>query len=482
MQALRYSIRLPVVFKYFGQLNLILACLALVPLSVSLFLGEYAISLRYLIAAGIFCGTGAALSHLPAPRRIQTNEAMTVTALAFVFSPLVMAYPMMGAGLSFMDAFFEAVSAVTTTGLSVTASVEDKPGIFLFSRAWMQWYGGLGIVVLALAVMIRPGQAAARLGDLGDYEDDLIGTTRSHVKHVLLVYGTLTVLGILLLAGLGTGWRDALLYTFAAVSTGGFAPYDNSLLALGTPAAGGVILISLAGGVSFVFYRRLFRESPTVVVKDSQFRVYLAVCLLSSCLLALFLWGETGMDFSRALVQGVLNSVSAQSTAGFSSLDISGTGPGSKLSLIFSMLSGGCLGSTAGGIKILRLILLVRLLHLLVFRTAIPGHAVSRIRFGAKPVGNEEALNAMGIVLLYIVAVFLSLLPFAVMGYDPLDSLFEVVSALGTAGLSSGITTAGLPPFLKGVLCADMLMGRMEIIAWIVLLAPRTWIGQRMED
>lgn len=224
MHAVRYSIRLPVVLKYFGQLNFVLAALTLVPLTVSVLFGDYSISLRYTIVAASLFASGLALSRLPVPRRIQTNEAMVVSAMAFLCTSLLMTYPMTGSGLSFIDGFFEAVSAVTTTGLSTRATVADKPETFLFARAWMQWYGGLGIVVLALAVMIQPGQAAKRLGDIGDYEDDLIGATRSHVRIVLLVYTILTGMGIVILAALGTGWWDAMLYIFAAVSTGGFAP------------------------------------------------------------------------------------------------------------------------------------------------------------------------------------------------------------------------------------------------------------------
>jgi len=127
MHALRYSVRFPVVLKYFGQLNLVLAVLALVPLTVATLFGDYSISLRYSVVTGVLFALGLGMSRLPAPRRIQTNEAMVVTALAFLFTPLLMTYPMMGSGLNFIDAFFEDVSAVTTTGLSTTVTVADKP-------------------------------------------------------------------------------------------------------------------------------------------------------------------------------------------------------------------------------------------------------------------------------------------------------------------------------------------------------------------
>ncbi len=481
--ALRYPVRLKVICRYFGKLAVVLAVLALVPLLVSIILKDLGISLRYgIIAAGLFA-LGISLSPLKEPKRIQTNEAMTITALAFVFSPLLMAYPMMGSGMPFLDAFFEAVSAVTTTGLSTTRTLSHKPLTFLFARAWMQWYGGLGIVILALAVMIKPGLAARRLGDMGDYEDDLIGATRSHVRYILLVYGILTGMGVFFLWALGAGWWDAILYTFAAVSTGGFSPNDAGLSSLHTELEqAAVIMLSMAGALSFIYYRRPFREDWRVAIRDRQTQMFLLVAMISAVLLAFFLWSGNGLQWSAALYHGFINAFSAQSTAGFSTVDLSGIDAGSKLLLIFSMLSGGCIGSTAGGIKILRLMILMRLLYLVILKAGVPKSAVTHISLEGHPLQRDEIQTAVSIVLLFMLLTGLSWFPFVAMGYDPMDSLFEVVSAIGTVGLSTGITAPDLHPFLKGVLCADMLLGRLELLAWLVLLTPRNWIGKRWEE
>ena len=154
-------------------------------------------------------------------------KTMVITASIFLFAPLAMTWPVMASGLGFLDALFEAISAVTTTGLTTTETVADKPDTFLFARAWMQWVGGLGIVVLSLAAMIQPGLVAKRLGDLEDYEEDLIGGTRTRARLVFFVYAVLTVAGIVALGLLDIGWFNAILYSFAAVSTGGFSPHDR---------------------------------------------------------------------------------------------------------------------------------------------------------------------------------------------------------------------------------------------------------------
>ncbi len=176
-----------------------------------------------------------------------------------------------------------------------------------------------------------------------------------------------------------------------------------------------------------------------------------------------------------------LNGLSAFSTAGFSSLNVEEMGNGSKLTLIVAMAVGGCAGSTAGGIKIIRLLIVFRLLYLLIQRAGAPTKAVLEARLNGKKLGTDEIFNAVSLVVLFPSIIVLSWLPFLALGYAPMNSLFEIVSAMGTAGLSAGITSPELLLLLKGILCANMLLGRLEIIAWLVLLYPGIWTGLRKE-
>jgi trk system potassium uptake protein TrkH len=483
VRALRYSVRPLPVLKYFGQLCIVLALLTLVPLVVSILLGDYRVALRYtVVVVGVFT-TGFFLRRLSTPKRIQTNEAMVVTALAFLLAPMVMTWPTMASGLGFLDALFETISGVTTTGLSVTASVADKPAIFLFSRAWMQWVGGLGIVILSVAIMIRPGLAAKRIGDLEDYEDDLVGSTRTHARHMLVVYSILTGFGVIVLGLLGAGWFNGVIYSLSAVSTGGFSPHDASLAGFNSQWLQAiVILLSVAGSIPLFLYSRSFKEGGRVLIRDRQLQGLLISGLVTALLVALSLFMQDGFSWTQALRHGVLNAFSAQSTAGFSTLDISQLNAGAKLTLIFSMFLGGAVGSTAGGIKILRLLILVQLLYVFLQRASMPKQAVAEVSLGRHRLETDEIQNALSIVFVFLAFIGTSWLVFVGMGHNPLDSLFEVVSAIGTVGLSSGITAPDLHPILKGVLCADMLLGRLEIIAWLVLFYPRTWIGRRLEE
>lgn len=482
MQALNYAVRPSAVLKYFGQLCIVFGTMTTVPLAVSLLTGSYVVGFRCGVVVGGSLLMGGALARLSAPRQLQTNEAMIVSAMIFLYAALVTAWPASAAGLGFLDAFFETVSAVTTTGLSVTATLGDKPPSFLFARAWMQWVGGLGIVVLSLAAMIQPGLTAKRLGDLEDYEEDLAGGTRTHARRVLTVYALMTAGGIFILALLGTPWFDAVLLTFAAVSTGGFSPHEGSLSALDGYAAAMVILLSVAGAVPLVLYHRAVREDHRLLARDIQLKGLLVFGLVTAVLLVFFMRFNGGLDWPPALYHGLLNAFSAQSTAGFSSVDIAGLDPGAKLTLIISMLVGGGAGSTAGGFKIIRLLILGRLVLLMVQRAGMPRQAVSQARLNGRNLEVDEIRNALCLIMVFIIITSFSWLPFVAMEYRPLDALFEVVSAIGTVGLSAGVSGPDLPAILKGILCADMLLGRLEILAWLVLLYPRTWVGRRLEE
>jgi trk/ktr system potassium uptake protein len=479
---LRYAVRLRVVLKYFGQMCLVLAALTLVPLVMSAIFGETRSSLRYGLVIGGLLALGGSVARLRAPASVQANEGMVLVALMFLFTPLVMAYPMMGFGLSFLDALFEAVSGVTTTGLSTQATLVGASSTFLFSRAWMQWYGGLGIVVLALALVMQSGLVAKGLAVAEVEAADLVGSTKVHMRRILKVYVALTLLGIagLWLAGLGV--FDAVLYTFAAVSTGGFAPQDESVAMFGGFAQAWIMLTCLAGALPLTLYHRLLLQDQRHAGVDVlQLVAVVGAATAIALLLGTGMRLVGGLSWAQIFHQAPLLAVSAQSTAGFSSMPVAELDPGSKLMVIFSMMVGGGAGSTAGGIKVLRLLIAASAFRLIVVRTGLTRHAVVEPRLGGRRLEGEEIQEALLLIVLFAIVVAVSWVPFVALGYRPLDALFEVVSATGTVGLSTGITSAALPAHLKVVLCADMLLGRLEIVAWLVLLLPGTWFGRRME-
>jgi trk system potassium uptake protein TrkH len=397
---LSYAVRFRVVFKYFGQLCLVLAALTLVPLAVSLLFGDTSISLRYAMVIGGLAALGASLARLRAPARIQANEGMVVVALMFLVTPLVMSYPMMSSGLGFLDALFEAISGVTTTGLSTKTTLVGAPQTFLFARAWMQWYGGLGIVVLSLALVMHPGLLAKGLAVTEAESDDLVGGTRAHARRALIVYSVLTALGITVSWLAGVGFFDAVLYTFAAVSTGGFAPHDGSLAMFAWPAQVCITLLCLAGAVPLTLYYRIFKKKRELAVDFLQLRAIVIASFLVSLAVGATMWLSAGMSWPQILHHAPLLALSAQSTTGFSSIPVEQIDAGSKLVLIFSMLVGGGAGSTAGGFKLLRLLIAVSVLRLLILRTCLSKHAVIEPRLAGRRLQGEEIQAALLLIVL----------------------------------------------------------------------------------
>ncbi|ADE16203.1 cation transporter [Nitrosococcus halophilus Nc 4] len=486
---LSYAVHGRVVAKYLGQLIAMLAILTLAPLGASVIFNEYELSLRYLVVILVLSFFTIPLLRLPVPTQVQTNEALTVVALAFILAPLFMSFPLMGEGLSFLDALFEAVSAITTTGLSTLATVEDKSQTFLFARAWMQWYGGLGIVVLSVALLMGQHMAARRLVEPIGGAEGLVTTARAHARRMLVVYGVLTGWGLWVLWAILGDFSSALSYGLSAVSTGGFSPSDESLLGLDTEIARwAVILLALGGAIPlplyYLIYHSGWRQALTnrdLRAFDMELRALSLMGLVGGGILAwrLDAWGAA--SWAESFSQGLLLGFSALTTAGFSNLEVAALDPASKLWLMGMMSVGGGIGSTAGGIKILRLLIFLRLVQLLIERTALPPQAVHKPRLAGKVLQEEEIQQILLLIVLFGLVVMLSWLVFVLLGEPPLDALFEVISATGTVGLSTGITGPELHPLLKLLLCIDMLLGRLEIIALLVLCYPRTWIGRRAQ-
>jgi len=468
-----------VVARYLGQMLLLVAASGLVPAGVALASGNRAVALRYGLTLGLLAACAGAMATLRCEKRVQANEALVISALVFLVTGVAMAFPMTGYGIDPLDALFESISAVTTTGLSTLASMEGRPRSFLFARAWLQWIGGLGVAVLALAFVIRAGAASKRLGFEEREVADFVGGTRAHARRVLVVYLALTGVALLAALALGVPGFDALVHVLAAVSTGGFSSHDASLAAL-SPAGRWVVTAScLSGAVALSWYYRVYFRGLRPAFGDARIWGVVALTLIASLVLAGFLARSRGGPAGAVLSDAIWMAASAQTTAGFSVLPVQDLDPASKVVLISSMLVGGEMGSTAGGFKIFRFLLLLRLLWALVLRASMPPGSHLPLRVGGVGLEREDVENAAALALGYVGVILVSWLCFLAYGYEPLDSLFDVVSAFGTVGLSAGTVSPGLEPALKIVLCLDMLMGRVELLAFLMLLFPGTWLGRR---
>lgn len=471
---LSYSVRLQVVARYLGLLLLMSVGALVVPLIAALIWQEFDIALRYVWPLLGCLVLGLASLKIRKPKSLQSNEAYVIIGLIFFLGSLATLYPMMGSGLSLMDAWFESVSGITTTGLSVAQLDEISTQTFFFARAWMQWYGGLGILVFSLAIALQQGTDSKVLLSKIASPGDVVTSTRAYTRKLLLIYSVITVLGIVGLLLFQLSLSDALALTFSSISTGGFSPYVESLAGLGAGVQSLILLISFLGAISFPLFWVVNLKSVKELFMDRQLALLLLFILFFAVMFTL-------LNTHEYMSVGFANALSNQTTTGYSTLDMSQISASSKFLFLVSMLTGGATLSTAGGMKLGRFLVLLQAVRLVFARTTLPKHAASFESLGTKARElSQETVACFCLFSLYVTAIFVSTLIFVAMGYPLVDSLFDVTSALGTVGVSSGVTSPELPTLLKGVLCVDMLLGRVEIIALVILLYPKTLFGRRM--
>ncbi|MGM0771632.1 MAG: TrkH family potassium uptake protein, partial [Halobacteriota archaeon] len=398
-----YELHIPVnpkaVVKYIGYYMIAFAFVLFVPAIAALVLGYIEGAVDYGITAATVFTIGYVVYRSLPEYDLETKDALIIVALVFPISAFLSAIPMsLTTGMLFIDAYFESVSAVTTTGLSVAPS--DVGPLFLFSRSWGQWVGGIGIILVVLSVLISPGTTASRIykANYGDMKikPTVISTTRTLGK----VYIMITLVSIIMLLISGMSLFDSICHALSCVSTGGFSTRAESIGAYGGSLVPVAISIScLLGAVSFVLYPYLLKK-PGKILKNLELRYFLAFIVMGSALFAFTLSrGNTGYDIT---MDSLFQIISATTTAGFSTIDLSILSEASIAVLIFMMLMGGNVGSTAGGIKIFRVLLLLKVVRNVLTRLFLPKEAITPMKIEDHVIDTDEVYNLVTFILLRI--------------------------------------------------------------------------------
>lgn len=410
------------------------------------------------------------------PADIRRVEVVGALAVLFLLAALLAVPGFVRLGLSPVDAFFEAMSGITTTGLSVARGAEDWPIAAHVLRAWLQWAGGLVMATAALAMILDPGVPTQRLGEVEIDERDLLTSSRKQARQLLIAYLAITALGIagaLLL--LPTAW-EAVVVTLAAVSTGGFAPRGDSLASYGLLAQAYVIFLCLLGAVSLMTPVLIARRVPLARAFASARRVLGVLGIIAAAYVTMLVLG--GEHDWRAIARHLLNLASAQTTAGYSVSDMP-TQPPLLLLVIVAMAIGADIGSTGGGLKISRVLLLAQTIRLTLQRPRLPATAVAHLRFRGERMKADELAAVVALMGVYVLAALGIWFTLLAAGYPAMESLFDTVSALSTVGLGTGVVGPDLPDRLTVLFTFAMWLGRLEFIAVLVLLMPRSWRRNR---
>ncbi|MGC8983519.1 MAG: TrkH family potassium uptake protein, partial [Desulfurococcaceae archaeon] len=401
-------------------------------------------------------------------------EALASASLTWAALPAISAVPFsLELGVPYVDAFFECVSGFTGTGLTVLIGLERLKPSLLFWRALMQWVGELGFVVIAMVLLpffYEFGALVYGIERPVRIEASLYKTSR----RLFEMYFLLTVAGALALYYAGMGLFDAVVHSMTGIATGGMSNYDANYDAIYRSApltALPLAIIMVLGGTNFLVLDRLLRGELGEVARNEEYRLYLALLLFFSSASAVLVAASHPGGFLQGAASGAFNAISALTTTGFSIGSIAQLPYSVKLLLVVAMLIGGMSFSTVGGVKVVRLLLLLKKLKALAVGLVTAGRFRPVIRLGEGVVEESEVASALLIVVIHVFTVLLgamlikSMLP----GVDFADALFESASAASCVGLSAGITSPTAPLGVKVVLIVEMLLGRLEYLQLLAL-------------
>ncbi len=456
------------VLHYLGLVLTIISVLMLLPVVVSYIFNED-VYVPFIFGFVVTMSFGIALRKKFPRGNLTLGSAMVLASLTFVlmsaFGSLVYLDH-----LDLLDAFFESVSGFTTTGLTVIEP-ETFPYSLLFWRAMTQWIGGIGILVIFLLMLSSPGMSSYYIYRAEGHPERIEASVYHTVKRIFLIYITYTIAGIFLLCFFGMPVFDAVVHAFTSVSTGGFSIKNGSVGSYNAPAIYAVMVVLMTlGGTSFFIHNSIFKRNFKEYFKNGETQLFWAIILTFSVLLSVAF-----VSASRPFADGIFYTFSALTTTGFSIAGIHSEF--SKFLIIILMIVGGFAGSTAGGLKLVRVGILGKAVVWVSKKISYPLSAVVPFKFYGKLIRDDELTIISLFSFIYLAILVISTTIISLLGYSPIDSFFVSASAEGTVGLST-IDISSMNPAGKIVLIIDMLLGRLEILPFFVLFNS-IWVAMR---
>ncbi|SFU68709.1 TrkH family potassium uptake protein [Halomonas korlensis] len=478
---------LRMILRILGLLLMLFSLTMMPPILISLL---YADGLwdAFATAIAITVVTGA-LMFLPnrnARRELRTRDGFLIAVLFWSVLALFGSLPLMLTGadaLSITDAVFESFSGLTTTGATVITGIEFLPKSILYYRQQLQWLGGMGIVVLAVAILPTLG-----VGGMALYRTEIPGPLKDSkltpritetAKALWYIYASLTIACFLAYFAAGMDWFDALGHSFSTVAIGGFSTYDTSIgyfdsAAIELICAGFLIVSAMSFSLHFVAWRQ---RSVTHYFQDPEARFLMLFLAGLTVITVISLWLSGQYGTAMGLRHGFFEVVSIATTSGFAVADFSAW-PGALPFLLFvAAFVGGCSGSTGGGMKVIRIILILKQGMREVMRLIHPS-AVIAVKVGKVSVPDGIAQAVWGFFSAYVMLFFLMLVGVMATGVDQVTAWSSVASALNNLGPALGDASANygdLPMAAKWILVVAMLLGRLEIFTVLVLFTPAFW-------
>jgi len=430
---------------------------------------------------------GAMYGCTPKAGELNHREGILIVALGWVLTAGFGALPfyLYGTFPTYTDAYFEAMSGFTTTGASVLGDIEAQPVGILFWRSLTHWLGGMGIVVLSLAVLPALGAGGMQLYKAevpGPTADKLVPRLRETAKRLYLVYSTISAAEVVLLLLGGMPLFDSLTHMFGTMGTGGFSPKNASVGYYHSAYLEMVIaaFMFIAGANFLLHYNAMAKGDLRGYLKDEEVRFYAGVVAFTTLTVALALVShKLYPGFLTALRHAVFNVVSIITTTGFVTEDFGKWPPYGHYILLILMFIGGCTGSTGGAIKCMRIWLLLKISYQQLFQIVHP-KAVRTLRYNGRTVPPDVIQGVQSMFALYMLTFLVTSAALAALGHDVVTAISAIAATLGNVG--PGLGTVGpvenyshFPLASKWVCSFAMFVGRLEVYSVVVLMVPEFW-------
>lgn len=443
----------------------------------------------FAITSGIvlFVGGVLYLGNRAQYEELSVQQAFLLTVSAWVFIPAFGALPFVYSelALSYTDAFFEAMSGLSTTGSTVITGLDGAPPGILLWRGILQWLGGVGIIVMAVAILplLRIGGMQLFKIESFDVGDKLLPRATQLASALGLLYIALTIICAVMLWLAGMTPFEAACHSFSTIATGGFSTSDGSIGHFDSVLIDyTVTFFMVVGSLPFLLYLRVVRGNTASLFEDSQVRWFLTLLVVLISFLTFWLWLTNGYSFDEALRYTTFNVVSIMTGTGFATTDYTAWGSLAVVFFFFVMFIGGCAGSTSCGIKIFRFQVLCSLFSANIKRLLRP-NGIFIPRYNGQPIDEAVAGSVLAYLFLFIVCFLILALGLSLIGLDFITAITAAGTAIANVGPAMGPiigpsgTFQSLPDGAKWMLTFGMLLGRLELFAVLVLFSPHFWRG-----
>ncbi|WP_167612953.1 TrkH family potassium uptake protein [Maribellus sediminis] len=477
---------LKIILKVLGLLLLVEGVAMLLAMLVAIIYNESDI-VTFLISAAINLGVGGLITALTwkAKKDIGKREGFIIVTMVWVVFSLFGSFPYMISGSipNFTDAFFETISGFTTTGSSILNDIEALPHGILFWRSITQWLGGMGIIVLSLAILPVFGIGGMQLFIAevpGPTPDKISPRITQTAKTLWGIYMLFTIVETLLLWIGGMSFYDAICHSFTTMATGGFSTKQASIAYWSSPFIQYVITFFMfLAGMNFTLSYMAIRGRFSYVFKDEEFRYYWIIIVSFTALITLGLFLTSQLGLEQAFRDSLFQVVSIVTTTGYATADYLLWKPILTMLIFALFFFGGSAGSTGGGIKIMRIVVLAKNGYYELKRLIHP-HAIIPVKFNRHSVDSKIVTNVLAFFMLYMVIFFVSTIIFTLIEPDMESSMGAVATSLGNIG--PGLGSVGpaenffhIKPIGKWFLSFLMLLGRLELFTVLVLFSPSFW-------